>query len=183
MSQTYFKRYRMEFPLRLLTGTQPVPQGYQLLPWDDRLVDVHADVKYRSFKDELDSQVFPCLGDSLGCRRLMGEISNRLGFVPQATWLAVFSTGDGSMDFCGTVQGISDETMGGVQNLGVTPEHRGIGLGTCLLQHALSGFRQANAQSAYLEVTAENSGAIRLYRRLGFRHVKTVYKSVEAAVI
>ena len=183
MSQTYFKRYRMEIPLRRLINSPTLPHGYQFLPWDERLVDLHADVKYRSFKGELDSQVFPCLGDSLGCRRLMGEISNKSGFVPQATWLAVFSDEDGTTDFCGTVQGIRDETLGGVQNLGVTPEHRGIGLGTCLLQQALIGFRQANAQTAYLEVTAQNSSAIRLYRRLGFHHVKTVYKSVEAAVI
>ena len=29
-------------------------------------------------------------------------------------------------------------------------------------------------------MTAENDGAIRLYRRLGFVTVKTVYKAVEA---
>jgi ribosomal protein S18 acetylase RimI-like enzyme len=182
MSQTYFKRYRMEVPLRVFAAPAPVPHGYQLLPWDERLVDVHADVKFRSFKDELDSQVFPCLGDPLGCRRLMGEISQKVGFVPQATWLAVFKDGDGALDFCGTVQGIRDESTGGVQNLGVTPEHRGNGLGRCLLEHALVGFRQAAVKSAHLEVTAKNSGAVRLYRQLGFRHVKTVYKSVEVAV-
>ena len=31
----------------------------------------------------------------------------------------------------------------------------------------------------YLEVTAQNEGALRLYRRLGFVTVKTVYKAVE----
>ena len=30
------------------------------------------------------------------------------------------------------------------------------------------------------EVTAQNEGAIRLYRRLGFRRRKTVYKAVMA---
>ena len=33
---------------------------------------------------------------------------------------------------------------------------------------------------ALLEVTAQNEGAIRLYRRLGFRRRKTVYKAVMA---
>jgi len=32
-----------------------------------------------------------------------------------------------------------------------------------------------------LEVTAQNSGALRLYSRLGFKTVKTVYKAVELA--
>jgi ribosomal protein S18 acetylase RimI-like enzyme len=30
-----------------------------------------------------------------------------------------------------------------------------------------------------LEVTANNDAAVRLYRRLGFRSVKTVYKAIE----
>jgi ribosomal protein S18 acetylase RimI-like enzyme len=32
-----------------------------------------------------------------------------------------------------------------------------------------------------LEVTAENHGAVKLYRHLGFRTVRTLYKSVELA--
>jgi hypothetical protein len=43
----------------------------------------------------------------------------------------------------------------------------------------LRGFRQAGLRRAYLEVTAQNEGAIRLYRRLGFVKVRTVYKAVE----
>jgi hypothetical protein len=43
----------------------------------------------------------------------------------------------------------------------------------------LGGFRQAGISRVYLEVTAQNEGAIRLYRRLGFVTVKTVYKAVE----
>ena len=71
--------------------------------------------------------------------------------------------------------------MGGVQNIGITPAHRGRGIGTCLIQQALTGFKQAGLQRAYLEVTARNKGAIRLYRRLGFRRARTVYKAVEMA--
>ena len=36
-----------------------------------RPLPVHAEVKYKSFREELDSNVFPCLGDREGCRRLM----------------------------------------------------------------------------------------------------------------
>jgi hypothetical protein len=71
--------------------------------------------------------------------------------------------------------------MGGVQNVGITPEHRGRGLGMCLLQRALWGFQEAGMKRVYLEVTAENAKAIRLYQRLGFRRVRTVYKAVEVA--
>ena len=183
MTQTYFKRYRMEISLRRVPPRIPVPVGYQLLPWSDHLLDAHADVKYRSFRAELDSSVFPCLGDESGCRRLMNEISKRDNFVPESTWLAVRQDACGALDFCGTVQGLRDRGgHGGVQNLGVTPEHRGQGLGTSLLCHALLGFRRAGVHTVHLEVTAKNTSAVRLYRNLGFRHVKTVYKSIEVAL-
>jgi ribosomal protein S18 acetylase RimI-like enzyme len=82
--------------------------------------------------------------------------------------------------FCGTVQGIEDRFgYGAIQNLGIVPEHRGRGLGSVLLMKALEGFRRAGLKRAYLEVTAQNEGAVRLYRRLGFVKARTVYKAVE----
>ena len=175
----YFKRYRMELSMRRNPYPIGVPAGYQLLPWDDNLLDAHATAKYHSFRGELDSTVFPCLGEESGCRRLMGEISGKSGFVPEATWLGIYQHPGGSIDYCGTVQGIRDEFgRGGIQNLGVTPEHRGQGLGSCLLYHALLGFRHAAIRSVHLEVTAKNTSALRLYRHMGFRHVKTVYKNL-----
>jgi ribosomal protein S18 acetylase RimI-like enzyme len=147
------------------------------------MLETHAETKYRSFCAEIDSHVFPCLGDMSGCQRLMEEIAEKQGFLPEATWLAVYLPKSGGRpEGCGTVQGIvDDQRMGGIQNLGVTPEHRGQGLGTALLMKALEGFWRAGAEWGSLEVTAQNSLAVSLYRKLGFRRVKTVYKAVEVA--
>jgi GNAT superfamily N-acetyltransferase len=187
MDLTYYKRYRMEVHLagRDLTPW-PVSPRYQFIPWAPTLLDAFAQAKYLSFRDDLDSQVFPCLAEFEGCRRLMAEISKKPGFLQSATWLVTYSPprgqGDGSQrpEYCGTVQGIRDRFgFGAIQNLGVIPNHRHLGLGTHLLLLALSGFRQAGIGRAYLEVTAENQGAIRLYRRIGFVTSRTVYKTVE----
>ncbi len=184
MSLTYFKRYRMEIDM---TGRQlvapPLPAGYRLIAWDDSLIDAHAEAKYHSFVSEIDANVFPCLGDADGCHRLMHEIRGKQGFLAGATWLMAFEAPRSSaLDYCGTVQGIRDYAgLGAIQNLGVTPEHRGHQLGTCLLLKALEGFQRAGLRRAFLEVTAQNNGAIRLYQRLGFVKARTVYKAVEVA--
>jgi len=183
MGLTYFKRYRMEIDL---TGRQllspPLAGTYHLVAWDDALLETHAETKYHSFHSEIDANVFPCLGDWSGCHRLMHEIRNKQGFLPGATWLMAHDTPDGSAEYCGTIQGIRDYAgLGAIQNLGVTPEHRGRQLGSCLLVKALEGFQAAGLRRAYLEVTAQNDGAIRLYQRIGFVKARTVYKAVEVA--
>ena len=61
------------------------------------------------------------------------------------------------------------------------PNIAAVRLGTCLLTKALEGFQQAGLRRSFLEVTAQNDGAIRLYQRLGFVKARTVYKAVEVA--
>ena len=184
MGLTYFKRFRMEIDLMGRQWETPaLPVGYRLISWDDSLLEVHAEAKYNSFRSEIDSNVFPCLGDWAGCHRLMHEIRGKQGFLPEATWLMAYQSGaESEAEYCGTIQGIRDYAgLGAIQNLGVTPEHRGRQLGTSLLLQSLEGFRKAGLRRAFLEVTAQNDGAIRLYERLGFCKARTVYKAVEVA--
>lgn len=184
MVLTYFKRFRMEIELGSHLLTDPVlPPGYRFIAWDADLLRLHAEAKYQSFRTEIDANVFPCLGEADGCLRLMREIARKEGFLPGATWL-VAQVDDRSnlLEYCGTVQGIRDRNgYGAIQNLGITPEHRGKGLGASLLLKALQGFYRAGLPRSFLEVTAQNEGAIRLYRRMGFRKARTVYKAVEVA--
>jgi ribosomal protein S18 acetylase RimI-like enzyme len=184
MSVSYFKRYRMELDLRgRLFHPVPVPAGYRLLPWSPELLQAHAEAKYLSFHGEIDADVFACLGELPSCHRLMEEISQREGFLPEATWLAEYVHGDRShVEYCGTIQGIrATSRLGGIQNVGVTPSHRGRGVGTALLTAAMAGFQHIGLQRAYLEVTAQNERAVRLYKLFGFRRTKTLYKAVDMA--
>lgn len=184
MGITYFKRFRMEIDLVDFDVVKtPLPFGYYWQPWDPALVNEHAETKFRSFATEIDANVFPALAARDGCRRLMKEIAARDGFIPAATWLLVYSSPRSRPEFCGTVQGVRDEVFGSIQNLGITPDHRGLGLGTRLLEKALEGFKSVGLTRAYLEVTARNSGAIRLYERFGFRRVRTVYKSADLVLV
>jgi RimJ/RimL family protein N-acetyltransferase len=172
---SYFKRFRMEIELFDAPAAVVLPPGYALLPWQEDQVEQHAEVMFRSFHDEVDATVFPSLGDRQGSVSLMNEIRRKPGFLPEATWLLASPEG-----YCGSVQGVRERIgLGAIQNLGITLPHRGRGLGTALLLQALHGFRRAGLGRAFLEVTAQNDAAVRLYRRVGFRRRKTVYKAVE----
>ncbi|HZU39101.1 MAG TPA: GNAT family N-acetyltransferase [Gemmataceae bacterium] len=175
MSVRYFKRYKMEIDLYDAPPLPVLPPVYTWVSWDESLISIHADVKFRSFAGEIDATVFPSLSDANGCFHLMNEIAHKRGFLPEATWLLACPSG-----YVGTIQGIRDRPgLGAIQNLGVVPAHRGQHLGTALMLKALQGFRRAGLGRAFLEVTAINDAAVQLYRRLGFRCRKTLYRAVE----
>ncbi len=181
----FFKRYRMQVDLRDAKFTPAEltpPAGFELLGWRPSLLAAHGQAKYRSFANELDANVFPCLGNAEGCHRLMREITNRRGFVPESTWLLVRRDQEtGGAEYIGTVQGISENsTVGLIQNIGVDSAYRGLGLGSIIVKNALAGFQRAGSEVVTLEVTAKNEAAIRLYHRLGFEIERTVYKSIDA---
>lgn len=169
----YFKRFKMEVDLQ---GLPPptLPPGFVFLPWSEDLLEAHAQTLYASFHGEVDTGVFPSLGDIEGCRCLMIEIYRKWGFCREATWLLRGPDGP-----CGTVQGVRERSgLGSVQNLGIVRAWRGRGLGRSLLLRSLQGFWQSGLGRGVLEVTAHNEPAVRLYRALGFRRRKVLYKAV-----
>ena len=54
----------------------------------------------------------------------------------------------------------------------VAPQHRRKGVGSVLLQHAISTARQAGAQRVSLQTETDNTAALTLYRAAGFRSVQ-----------
>jgi ribosomal protein S18 acetylase RimI-like enzyme len=171
---SYFKRYKMEADLHALPPPR-TPTGCRWLAWTADLLDLHAETLVACFHQEIDATLFPSLGDPVASRTLMTEIVRKPGFHSDATWLLECDLG-----VCGTIQGIRERGgLGAIQNIGVLPALRGQGLGEALVLQALHGFRRAGLHRAVLEVTAHNDAAIRLYRRLGFRRAKTIYKAVQ----
>ena len=162
-----------------------LPDGYRWLSWHSILSGRHAHVKWRAFRDDLDGRVFTCLSQIEGCRRLIGEISRQPKFAPNATWMIAFQPDlSWPADDCGTIQGIArNGGIGSIQNVGVVPEHRGFGLGRALVVKALDGFRNDGLRYASLEVTADNQAAVELYRSLGFRVTRVLYREAEGGKV
>jgi GNAT superfamily N-acetyltransferase len=181
MGVTYYKRFRMEIDLRQMRLNEPtLPAGYEWVAWQPDILERHALAKFESFRSEIDSDVFPSLGNPAGCRNLMSEIVQRATFVPAATWLIACRVATGQCEDCGTIQGLVQAgEWGAIQNVGVAPEYRGLGLGRALVFRSLAGFQAAGVQRVYLEVTACNLAAVQLYRSVGFRLARTTYKAVD----
>ena len=183
-SLRYCKRFQMELDLRRWRRPLAfVPSQYRLTPWAPHLAEAHARVKHLSFRDELDGLLFPVLRSLASCRRLIEDISLRDGFVPEATWLAEYASTEYAKSLpCGTIQAIrAPRRTAFIQNIGVVPAHRSRGVGAALVIAALWGLQHVGVTKAALEVTAENDGAVQLYRRLGFRTTKTLFKELATA--
>lgn len=58
-----------------------------------------------------------------------------------------------------------------VQTIAVAKEHRGRGLGRLLLRKLCERAVLAGAQTAFLEVRADNPAALKLYEKQGFRQI------------
>jgi [ribosomal protein S18]-alanine N-acetyltransferase len=74
-----------------------------------------------------------------------------------------------------------------LENIVVTPEARGKGIGTRLMQELLARVQQANSHTVFLEVRESNAAAICLYEKLGFQQTgrrKSYYSNpVEDALL
>lgn len=162
----------------MVTPTPELPPGYRFVPWCDDDLNKHAEIKFLSFRNEIDANVFSCFREREGCQRLLREITSRSNFLPDATWMLEYESAPGEgPQVVGTIQALVDhQQRGAIQNIGIHPDHRDQGLGTSLLFKCLIYIKARGLQRVMLEVTSQNIGALRLYKRLGFRIIRTVYK-------
>ncbi|MFZ9089429.1 MAG: GNAT family N-acetyltransferase [Planctomycetaceae bacterium] len=182
MAKDTYKRLRMVADLRMQNlPAAALPEGYHWQSWRPMLTERHAQVKWHSFRNDLDGRVFGCLSRPEGCLSLVREIAAQRTFCANATWLVVYQPEPNwpPVDV-GTIQGIlRSGGCGAVQNVGVVPEHRGAGLGRALMLKAMAGFRLAGMSATSLEVTARNIPAVKLYESLGFTVRQTLYRVAE----
>lgn len=186
MATPDYKRFRMVIDLQKIDLPVPsVPEGYRWVAWKQLLCERHATVKWKSFRNDVDGRVFPCLSRMDGCRKLMGEIAKQPHFAPDSTWLLTYHPDSNwPAEDAGAIQGmIRSDGIGSIQNVGTVQEHRGLGLGKALMLKALQGFRLAGCHKAVLEVTAINKVAVGLYVALGFQVVEVLYRTGDGGAV
>jgi ribosomal protein S18 acetylase RimI-like enzyme len=85
------------------------------------------------------------------------------GYDPSLVWIAYI--GQEAVGFCMARQ---RGDRGRITGIGVTPHWRRKGIGTSLLQHAMSELKQRGSRAVDLSVAPGNDGCLRIVRDLGF---------------
>ncbi|MDR0337218.1 MAG: GNAT family N-acetyltransferase [Planctomycetaceae bacterium] len=171
MPLQHIKRLQMVFDFA--NGSFPMlklPTGFRYVAWRPEMLEIHADIKHRGFRNDLDARIFPTFRNYKQCVNLMQSISASPAFLPAATLLIANGDEHDLFEYVACIQGMRfSGEVGAVQNIAVLPDYRGRGIGRAILLGSLLGFRQHGIRRVTLEVTAENKPAVQLYTHVGFK--------------
>ena len=142
----------------------------QFCPWSDSLLDDASELIALAHRGHVDSRINDLYASVAGARRLVAQTAH---LAVSARFCATASIGARDPRASG-LRGISlgsfvGEEVGHVNQLCVDPRARRRGLGSELLRRSLGALARAGCQAASLTVTKSNAGAVRLYKRFGFR--------------
>ncbi|MDR0611363.1 MAG: GNAT family N-acetyltransferase [Planctomycetaceae bacterium] len=168
----YIKRLHMvfDFTEATLLPRPDLPPRCRYVAWEPSLLEVHADIQHRGFRNDLDARVFPTFRDYNLCLNLMRSISDNPSFLPEATLLIANGFEDDLFEYIACIQGMRfSNEVGAIQNIAVLPDYRGHGFGRAILLRSLRGFREHRIRRVTLEVTEENIPAVKLYSQIGFK--------------
>ena len=176
-----FERFLMQ-----LNAGAPLPPGrastalrFRLEPWGDHHYDAAGIVISRAYAGHVDSQINDHYRTFTGARRFVYNLVQFPGcatFYRPASYVAYDpTTGQvAGMSLCNFIAG----DVAHIAELCVTPQFQGAGLGYQMLSRSIAALLEAGAKRISVTVTAANEGAVRLYRRRGFRNARRFYAYV-----
>jgi ribosomal protein S18 acetylase RimI-like enzyme len=152
--QLVFEELAME---RSLSVTSDLPAGWprdtSILEWGPPAAEASFEVYDSAFRDR---PGFPAWSRSEWIERLTGDDD----FLPRASLCALRS---------GVPAGFVVCSKGWIDQVGVAPAHRRLGIASALVTEAMSRMRALGTGVARLHVNTNNSAALATWRRLGFR--------------
>jgi len=176
----FIKRNQMVFDFAKTALVSPqLPPGFWFAEWSASLVEPHADVLHRSFRNDSDGAVFTSFQQYSNCLRLIETLAASPHFLSRATLLIAYGDPVGIFEFVANIQGLQlADDLGSIQNVAVLPEYRRRGIGQALVQRALQGFQDVGVQRVTLEATSDNLSAINLYHRIGFTTFRVYHREI-----
>jgi ribosomal protein S18 acetylase RimI-like enzyme len=156
-----------------------LPPGFWFADWSSTLIEPHADILHRSFRNDSDGAVFTTFRQYNHCRRLIEMLADSPTFLPAATLLIAYGAPDDFFEYVANIQGLKmSEEIGAIQNVAVLPEYRRRGIGQALVRGALQGFQAAGVKRVTLEATTDNFSAVNLYHRIGFSTFRVYFREI-----
>jgi len=154
-------------------------EDIELIAWDPRYQDEAGELLYQAYRRHIDARINNQYTSLLGTTRLLENISNNQGcgdFLPEVSRMAVVRPTHRLAGIL-TITCVRSQ-VAHIPQVGVSPAFQGLGVGTALMDAAFSDLAQEGYNEVTLTVTDANSGALRLYDRLGFR----IYQSFGAFI-
>jgi len=150
-----------------------LPEGYSIVQWDDKYLDMAVDVIHSGFKTSKDVNFDPRFSTFEGCKEVVTKVVDNIfgHFLPQETRVILKDD---------VVEGVCFVNMvtaakANVPLISVKKGIRNKGLGKLLLKSAVVGLIKALSEQriAVSEVNAavetDNYPALKMYRKIGFR--------------
>ena len=151
-------------------GASRPPGNFAFLPWDRRYDREAAQLLHHVYQNHIDAVVNSQYCTIAGTTRLVESIVRHRGcgdYLQQASIAAIHvSTGKlaGILGLTAVRPGTAH-----IPQIAVAASYQGIGLGSAMLRAAFEKLAREGFTEVSLTVTTLNSGAVRLYERMGFR--------------
>ncbi len=181
---TGFPRYFMSAPLGPWASERvaaPVrtphtlPDGFAMLPWERKHDREAGQLLYLSYRDHVDAAINDQYGSSAGSQRLIDNIVRHRGcgeHLPRASQVAIHQS---SRKLAGilAITAVRPGATAHIPQIAVAREFQGYGLGSAMIGVSFRDLAERGFREVSLTVTESNSGAVRLYQRLGFETFRT----------
>jgi mycothiol synthase len=159
--------FTMNTPLDAIPQPQPLPAGHRLRGYDESMADALRMAHNAAFVDHPN---FTPWTENVWKQ----FVTESRSFRPSLCFVVSTDGSDEIVAYVQTAEFEADNAATGrrtayVGKVGTLPGHRGQGLATALLGHALHAYRHTGYDEASLSVDSENpTSALGIYQRLGF---------------
>ena len=153
-----------------LNEPSAIPSDFIFDPWQRRYDREAAQLLHQVYRHHIDAAVNDQYCTLAGTTRLVESIVRHKGcgeYLQQASIAAVHRSTGRLAGILG-ITAVRERTAH-IPQIAVASGYQGIGLGSMMLRTAFEKLAREQFAEVSLTVTALNSGAVRLYERLGFR--------------
>ena len=164
-----YPRRFMEMPAIFAYDLPPrEPVGILVTPWSVARQDESARLVAQAYRGHIDSEINDQYRSPDGARRFLSNIIQYPGcgtFFAPAAYAAIDARGA----LCGiSLASLVSSDTGHITQICVAPARKGSGIGYAMLRSSLLALAAQGCRRVGLTVTSANTGAIRLYERMGF---------------